>query len=180
MSRLRSAGYYIGVAVLLAQVIDILLAAFPWRVHAPTWRIAFITSTASVSFTALLTMFILTTIAVVASDRRIAFVLAALSAMIAIGFLGLAGTFALDALQMRNQVRQQMAAQYDYASTWVLARELIAMVGFIVLSIGAFRGARAMRPDEGKVAQQRASNLIVGGLPTRGEKAPPPAGVRGV
>jgi hypothetical protein len=163
MRRLRFAGYYVGIVVLMAQVTEIILTAWPARVHSPTWRIAFVGGAARTVFLMLLVMFILTVVAVVAADRRFAFVLAALSVIAGVTFLVLSGVFALDAVQMRNQVRQPLADQYDFASAWVFIRQIIGVIGFAVLGMGAYRSARAIRL-EARRATPKSTGLVVGGL----------------
>jgi hypothetical protein len=171
MHRLRGAGYYIGIVVLVAQMTEVVLVALPPRVHSPSWRITFVSNAANTVFMTLLVMFIMTAIAVIANDRRVTFVLAWLSAVAALLFLGFSGIFALDALQMRNEVRQQLAARYDYASAWVLTRGLIGSVGFVILAVAAIRSARGMR-TESRAAPQ-GGKLIVGAMPApRVEKGP--------
>jgi hypothetical protein len=163
MNRLRVAGYYIGIVVLVAQVTELVLAAWPARIHSPSWRITFVGGAANTVFMTLLVMFIMTSIAVVAVDRRFAFVMATLSALAAVTFLVLSGVFALDAIQMRNQVRQALADRYDFASAWVFARQIIGAVGFGILSVAAFRSARAIKPDAARPTP-KGTGFIVGGL----------------
>jgi hypothetical protein len=168
--RLRGAGYYIGIIVLIAHVTEMILGAWPPRLGSPSWRIGFASSAATTVFMSLLIMFIMITIAVVSGDRRTAIVLAGLSALAAALFVGMSGMFALDALQMRNQVRQQLAERYDYTSAWVLARQLMGAIGFVVLTVAAFRSVRGMRVEAPARTGAKGSGLIMGGV-----SAPAPA-----
>jgi hypothetical protein len=78
--------------------------------------------------------------------------------------------FALDALQMRNQVRQPVAGQYDYSAAWVLGRELVGIGGFLLLTIAALRGARSLKAQAPRSASRE---LVVGAMASpRTEKAP--------
>jgi hypothetical protein len=177
MQKLRFAGYYVGIAVLIAQVTELLLASYPARLSSPSWRITFVGGTANTVFMTLLVLFILTAIAVIAADRRITFVISTLAALAALVFLGMSGMFALDALQMRNQVRQSLAERYDFSAAWVLVRMLIGVGGFLILSVTAFRSARAIRAQVAR-GSTKGGNLIMGGVGTARPEKPintPPA-----
>jgi hypothetical protein len=173
MQRLRGAGYYVGFAILVAHVTELILASYPARLSSPSWRITFVGGTANTVFLSMLVMFLLTAIAVIAADRRVTYVITALSAMAGIILLGMSGMFALDALQMRNQVRQSLAERYDYTAGWVLVRMLIASLGFLILTVATFRTARSLRPDTSRVSN-KGSNLIVGGVGSPRSEKPVP------
>lgn len=164
MNRLRFAGYYVGLAVLLSQVIDLVLGTWPARIHSPSWRITFAGGAANTVFVTLLVMFIVTSIAVIAADRRFAFVMATLSALAGITYLVLSGMFALDAIQMRNQVQQALSGRYDFASAWALVRMLIGVGGFVILCVAAFRSAGAIKRVDTARPTAKGPGYIVGGL----------------
>jgi hypothetical protein len=167
--RLRVAGYYVGSVILIAHVAELFLYTWPARIHSPTWRLSFVGATANTVFMTLLVLFILVSISVIAGDRRVAFALAGLTALYGLLFVALSGMFVLDALQMRNQVRQPVAGQYDYSAAWVFGRELVGIGGFFLLTVAALRGARALK---GQVPQL-PRNLIVAAMPSpRTDKAP--------
>jgi hypothetical protein len=169
--RLRVAGYYVGSVILIAHVAELFLYTWPARVHSPTWRLSFVGATANTVFMTLLVLFILVSISVFAADRRVAFALAGVTALGGLLFVGLTGMFVLDALQMRNQVRQPVAGQYDYSAAWVFGRELVGVGGFFLLTVAALRSARGLQAQVTR--SQRNSALIVGAMPTpRTEKAP--------
>jgi hypothetical protein len=53
--------------------------------------------------------------------------------------------FGLDALQMRNQVQMTVAQQYDVTSVWVLTRQLLGVIGLLMLTFAGWRSLRSAR-----------------------------------
>jgi hypothetical protein len=162
VSRLRGAGYYVGIVVLISQIVQTIVSMWPVRVHSATWRIMFVGAIANSLFMILLITFIMAAIAVVAGDRRTTFVIAGLSALVSIVLVGLMGMLTLDVLQMRNLVQQQVAGQYDVATAWALSRQALAVVGFLIMTVTTFRSARGMKTEP--VRATKGSHLIVGGV----------------
>ena len=129
--------------LIVLQIIDVDARSRPFRVHSPTWRLGFIGASAGAAATPLLGLLIVFAIAVATDDEAAAYVVALVSALAAVLCVVAAGLFALDVLQLRNEVRSGLAGQYEIGSMWVAARVLVTAVLFVVLMVSAWRAAKA-------------------------------------
>jgi hypothetical protein len=126
-------------------LIEIAVSAWPYRFHDPSWRIAIVTSAATVSMTILLALLITYLVGVFAEDRPANWLVAIVGALMVVFCIAGSGAFVLDALQMRAAVQSSAESRYNLASAWALARILLAALGAAILSLNAFRNARSLR-----------------------------------
>jgi len=129
--------------LIVLQIIDVDVRSWPFRVHSPTWRLGFIGASAGAVGTPLIGLLIVFAIAVATDDEAAAYVVALVSALAAALCVVAAGVFSLDVLQLRNEVRSGMAGQYEIGSMWVAARVLVTGLLFVVLTVSAWRAAKA-------------------------------------
>ena len=155
--QLRRAGYFIAIVTIIVQLTEVMLRAWPFRLHSPAWRISIVSSTTSTALTVLFMTFVLIAIAILAGDRPLTLVFSGFATLAAISFLVLSATFILDALQMRNQVQVSVSRRYDLTSVWELTRLLMGLVGFTMLALAGTR--RAI--DVGRQPTKRDVRLIM-------------------
>ena len=146
--------------IIAMPLIDLAVRAWPFRMHSPVWRMAFLGGGAAVVVTPLLALYIIFAIAAVADDRLVEYLVATLAAMGTVLCLGAAAFFSLDVLQMKGQISAVAASQYDIGSVWVISRLLLVAVLFIVLAVSALRAARTV-PRKPGVAVGRGSGQIL-------------------
>lgn len=176
--RLRGAGYFIAIATIFVQCTEVILRAWPFRLHSPAWRISVVSSTTSIVLTVLLMTFVLMAIAILAGDRRLSLLFSGFAALAAMSLFVLSGLFVLDALEMRNQIQVSVWRQYDITSLWALIRVLMGVAGFVMLAMAGLRSASAMgrqtapQPTKGGI-------LIVESAPIPGPSVTESAGVKG-
>ena len=72
------------------------------------------------------------------------FVVSVLSALTAVFCVVAVGAFALDVLQVKNEVQASLADKYDVGSIWVILRLVIATVLLLVLAVSAWRTAKGI------------------------------------
>jgi hypothetical protein len=122
----------------------------------------------------LLALLLLFAIGTIVGDRPAIWAVALLgSLMVALTVLG-AGVFALDALEVRSQVRRAMESRYNIASAWALAKMCFAGFGAIVLSVSAFRSARSMGRSAAAGTGKRQSSVLLNSWSTPPTPPPPP------
>jgi hypothetical protein len=171
--RLRVPGYLVMAAMTVVQVADVVIRAWPFRVHSPAWRLGAIGFAANAVGTPMLTFLVILAIAVAMGDRGVAYLVSSLSALSAALCLLATGVFALDALQMRGQAPANLSHQYDVASFWLVIRVLIAALVFMVIGVTSLRVAKGVRRETPRTgATGTGSPLVVGSRPG----APSPAG----
>ena len=99
-------------------------------------------------------------IAVAAEDKGVSYVVSSISGLAAVLCLAATGLFALDALQMKNQVAANMSESYGLASAWIAAKLILSIIVFAALSFSALKAAQSTRrsvsPASGK------SSVLVG------------------
>jgi hypothetical protein len=157
---LRVPGYLILAMTALEPITEVLLRSAPFRVHSPAWRLALITGGAGAAVTALLALFLMLAIATVAEDRGIAYLVSSVSGLSAGLCVLAAGTFALDALQTKNDVQAPLSDLYNVGSVWIVVRVVVAAILFITLALYAMRIAKLVRFVSERPAGRRASILI--------------------
>ncbi|MGE5100660.1 MAG: hypothetical protein ACM3SX_11795, partial [Deltaproteobacteria bacterium] len=75
------------------------------------------------------------------------------------------GIFALDALQMKGQVKPELVSRYDAALVWGLTKIILAGIVFIGVAISAFRTGIGMG-RAAVVSGKGASMLVTARTPT--------------
>ena len=175
--RLRRAGYFIVLATIFVQCTEVILRAWPFRLHSPAWRISFVSSTTNVVLTVLLMTFVLMAIAILAGDRRLSLLFSGFAALAALSLFVLSGLFVLDALEMRNQIQVSVSRQYDITSLWALIRVLMGVAGFLMLAMAGLRSAIATGRQTARQTK-KGRTLIVENAPIPGPSVTESAGVK--
>lgn len=147
-ARLRAPAYAILASVILFQFLEIIIRAWPFRIHAAAWRMGLIAAAIGQTGMLLVVLLIAAALAVSAEDRVVTVTVAAVSWVFAILFIVGGLLFALDVLQFRGQVPGALADQYGVGSAWVGAR-LIVTIGLLIwLAVATMRAARGFaRPS---------------------------------
>lgn len=141
--RLRAPGYWIMGALIVLQLIEIEVRSWPFRVQSPTWRLGFVGTTAGALGTPLFGLLIVLAIAVASDDRAAAYTVSLVSWLAAALCVAAVGVFALDVLQVKNDVGSPLAGQYDVGSGWVAVKMVVAAALFLVLAVSAWRAAKS-------------------------------------
>jgi hypothetical protein len=170
--RLRIPGYLIMWTVTIVQLVDVVIRAWPFRIHSPAWRLGVIGFAANAVGTTMISFLVILGIAVAVGDRGVSMLVAAVSAVAAVLCLLATGIFTLDALQMKGQVDPNLSHQYDLSSFWLVARVLVAVLIFGILAMSAFRISKALRREIPRTNVKGGAPLVVG---TARSAAPSPA-----
>jgi hypothetical protein len=159
--RLRVPGYLVMALLGIVTVAEIGIAAWPFRIHDVGWRLAVAGAASGGAGTALLAIFFALLIAVVADDRGVIWFISAMCAVAALLCIVGGGVFALDALQMKGQVKPELVSRYDAALVWGLIKIILAGVVFVGVAISAFRTAIGM--GRSVVAPGKGASMLVTG-----------------
>jgi hypothetical protein len=166
--RLRLPGYIVVGYITIGSLLDVVISSQPAQIHDMRWRLAVSTLLTGASGTELLGAVFFLALAVAVSDGIATWVGFALSLLCGLLYVGAGAVFALDALQMRGQVRPEMLSRYNMNLVWTLVRMLFTGVAFFVIASACVRAARALGRALDRSATGPASTLVVGAHATAG------------
>ena len=164
--------------LILLQLIEIEVRSWPFRAHSPTWRLSLIGTIAGSLGTPLFGLLIILAIAVATDDRAAAYTVSFVSWLSAAACAAGIAVFALDVLQVKNDVASPLAGQYDVGSSWVAVRMSVAVLLFVVLAVSAWRAAKSAERHRALQEPIGRSALLVS--PVRPASAVSPVAQTGV
>jgi hypothetical protein len=131
--------------IILVPVIELMAAAWPFEIGRASWRLTVIGTAAGVVGMPILGLFLLLTLAAMSGQRGAPWLIS--SACILGGVLCLVGSgvFALDAIQMRAQVRVAAASRYSIATAWTVVKLCLSSGTLLVLGASSYRTANTIR-----------------------------------
>ena len=147
--------------MLLIPLIEIGVSAWPYKIHDPGWRISLVSLSAGTSTGALLALLIIYLVGLFADQRPAIWLVAVISALMVVFFLGASGAFVLDALQMRGRLQPDLQDRFNVQSGWGFAKICLAAAGAVVLSMSAFRAAFSVRRTSDRRGTKPPSALLV-------------------
>jgi len=150
------------ISMIIQPVLELYIRASPFRIHSPAWRLSLIGNASGAVSAPILGLFFMLAIAVAAEDKGVSYAVSSLSGLAAVLCLAATGSFALDALQMRNQVQANLADSYGLASAWIAAKLVISIIVLAALSIGALRAAQGTKRSASHVSSGKSSSVLVG------------------
>src|SRR4051812_34138261 len=118
LRRLRGPGYVVTSLMVVVPLVELVLAAWPFQFGQAPWRLSLIGTASSVVTLPVFALFMMLVLAAISGDRATAWFLSSICIFGAALCLVASGAFALDALQMRAQVRAAAASRYSIASSW--------------------------------------------------------------
>jgi hypothetical protein len=149
--------YLVGFALALIPPLDAVMQVLPLRLGDPRWRFGtfgLLSNAMMIPLTGLLIIFVAST---VFEHRRFQRILGILAFTLALGMLAGLGLFALDALQIRNDVSQKAALAFKVATGTAGLKATFGMFTLAMFGIAAFRG-----PKPSRATTPRSDNLIYG------------------
>ena len=180
MSRLRVPGYLIAALICLQPLIDVTASVWPPHLGVVGWRFGYFAGLSGAMLLPLLGLFLIYSLAVQIGDRGVAVAVAAVGVLAALCCIAATGLFALDALQMRVQVRSDQVARFNVTAGWAAAKLAVAGLASLVVGVSAFRAARGIRFDERTQRPNAAPLIVARPLDVRPVEAESPVGRGGV
>ncbi len=160
--RLRVPGYLVLGLICLQPLVDLLSAAWPPRLGVATWRFSFLGTASNSLLLPLVGLFLIYALATLLGDRTIALTIGMLTAVLGLVCLAAMGAFALDALQLRAQVRPEAAARFNIGSAWAFGKLGLGFIASIALSMAGFGTSSALSREASSRSATRPSSLVVG------------------
>ena len=163
--RLRTPGYLIlGIAMIL-PLVDLVISLSPLRPTTLMWRFGAVGLLASAIGAPLLVLFLIYALAYFSGDRKVMILCAVLAVLIALLMIGGAGTFVLDALQMKRRIQEAAQARFVMASGQALFKMSLQGLAALVLAVSAFRTIKGAKALPGPRSEARASSGLLVGRP---------------
>src|SRR5690348_5048807 len=159
--RLRVPGYLIMAVTSILPLIDLLMAISPMHPGTVMWRFGAVGLISSAIGAPLLVLVLIYALALLSGDRKVVITVGIIAAIIAVLMIGGAGSFSLDALQMKSRVNPVALDKFKGASALALVKLLVMGISAIVLAVSAFRSSRLMKREPAR-ATRGGSTLVVG------------------
>jgi hypothetical protein len=164
---LRAPGYlFFGLAMLL-PVLDLLITVYPWHLGQVVWRFGAVGLLSSAVGAPLLVLFFIFALALFAGDRKVVIAVGVIAALIALLLISGAGSFALDALQMKRRVQAAAQERFMMASMQAMLKLVLESITAIVLALSALRTLKKARIVAVPRNEKRGSSSLVMGRPSR-------------
>jgi hypothetical protein len=160
--QIAAPAYLVALAFLLIPPFDAFMQVLPLRVHDPRWRFGFFGLESNALMLPMAGLLIAFMTAVFFEHRRFQKVLGILSTIAAVAVIVALGVFALDALQVRPEVKPAAQLAFRVASMTAALKSILGIITLIGFSYAALRA-----PKVAKVAKaSRAGGLIVTAKPS--------------
>ncbi len=158
--RIQFPVYLIAAFLSAGSVVELLVSSWPIHVHELNWRLSLLNSAAGATGTELLALLMLLGMGLLAESRAALLAGFWYCVLGAVAYVGAAGAFVLDSLQLRGRVPPGAVTRFDVTIGWALARFGIAEIVCVALAGCALSAARAMR----HVSPRETANKIVVGV----------------
>ncbi|MEO8338002.1 MAG: hypothetical protein ABI664_23715 [bacterium] len=161
---LRVPGYlFFGIAMIL-PILDLLISVYPLRLGTVVWRFGAVGLLSNAIGAPLLVLFFIFALAVFSGDKRVIATVGVIAALIALLLVAGAGSFALDALQMKRRVQAAAQQRFMMASAQAMVKLVAEGVSAIVLAYSAFRVLNRKRIlTSPRTAKSRGTGSLVMG-----------------
>ena len=157
--RIRLPAYLIVAFLSLGSIVEVLISAWPPHVHDVNWRLSALNAAAGAAGTELLALLILITVAQISTSATGLWAGFWCSLAVGAGYLGVAATFALDALQLRARIPTEQLNRFDVTVAWALVRFGVTLLGCLFLAACAMAAARNRRRE---ITRDTANRLVIG------------------
>ncbi len=159
--RLRAPAYLIMAVTSILPLIDLMMAISPMHPGTVMWRFGAVGLISSAIGAPLLVLVLIYALALLSGDRKVVITVGIIAAVIAVLMIAGAGSFSLDALQMKSRVNPVALDKFKGASALALVKLLVMGVSAIVLAVSAFRASKLLKRDTVRVTRPGAT-LVVG------------------
>jgi len=140
-----AAVYALGMLMIVIPFTEVLLSVLPLRPGATSWRFGTTGVLSQAFMTPLLGATVIVVVAATLGHRRTLLTVSIVSALVAVITLAATGLFALDIIEMRSQVREEVKRAFDFSSILAVIKLIVATVVLSLLSSGARRTTRELR-----------------------------------
>jgi hypothetical protein len=142
---LIAAAYLVAVILILLPLIEVTLSVWPLRMNQTAWRFGTFGLISQAATTPLVGGVLLFATAFALGHRKTLLFSGVLAAVVALALLVSIPLFALDAVQMRAQVRAQTMRAFDLSSLLAIIKLSGLFALSLLLAIGAVKATRTTR-----------------------------------
>jgi hypothetical protein len=160
LRRVRAPGLVVAALMAVVPLVDAAVSAWPLRIHEASWRLTAVTLASGTTTAILFSLFLVLVIGAVVESRVPILFVAITCAGMAVLCLAGAGSFGLDALQLRGQVRPELADRFNLASSWAFMKIFFAGSVASVLAVSSFRVDASLRRTVVRHSHAPASILV--------------------
>jgi hypothetical protein len=164
---IRAPAYTFLIVTVTLQITDFLLNIMPMRPLAVIWRFGMLGSGANIIGNVLLLLMLFYALALALGDRRVVVGVGVFAALIAVILFLAAGSFTLDAVQLRSKIEAKAVGQFDLASGEALAKFIIEGIIAVMFAVSAFKSWRAANRDVQRGDRTNDEMLVIRGPATR-------------
>lgn len=158
--RTRAPAYVIAMLMLVFPLMELCASAWPYRINNPEWRLSVVTAAAGAATAILLALLMIYVIGALFQDRPASWFVASVSAVMTTLCVIAAGSFSLDALQMRGSVTPGLEGRFNVTTGLVLAKICLAGFGALLLAMSAFRFSRDQNRTSQRVAKKPSAVIV--------------------
>ena len=159
--RLRAPGYLIMAVTSILPLIDLLMAISPLHLGTVMWRFGAVGLISSAVGAPLLVLVLIYALALLCGDRKVVITVGVIAVLFALLLLVGAGSFTLDALQMKGRVNPAALDKFKGASALALVKLVVMCIASVVLAVSAFRSSRLSKRETVRATRPNAT-LIMG------------------
>lgn len=159
LRRFRVPAYVILILGGAFPFVDWLMTIYPLHLGSVPWRFGAAGLAANLVVGPLVTFVLIYGIALAFRDRKVVMFVAIFAAVAAVAAVLLAGSFTLDSLQMKNQIRPEQLRRFALTSGQALVKLVAQALGAGVLAFSAFRALRALRTPAARDARRQHTIL---------------------
>ncbi|HET9438710.1 MAG TPA: hypothetical protein VFO52_00980 [Longimicrobiales bacterium] len=156
--------YTVAALMIVVPLLEVVLSVWPLRYGQTSWRFGSIGLMSQALMTPLLGMVLLVGTAVALGHRRTLLAISVFTLLIALILLVIVPTFALDAIQMRAQVRPTAHRAFDFSALLASIKLSLTLAITLLVAVGAWKAQRQMvrrtpggEPDMPLLAHKRSS-----------------------
>jgi hypothetical protein len=160
--RIRGPGYLLFLSALILPLIDFLIQIYPYRMSTVVWRFAAVATLSGAIAPPVLILFLIFVLATMSGDRKVLLTIGVVCSLLALLLIGSAGSFALDALQMKQRVQEAAQTKYLASAGQALFKLLVQTLCTIVLAVSSFRATRAATSTLSAADQRASAGLVMG------------------
>ena len=144
---LTAAAYLVALTLIILPLVEVTMSVWPLRFGETAWRYGTFGLLSQAATTPIVGAIMLFATAYALGHRRTLLFSGIMAAVVALALLIGLPVFALDAVQMRTQVRAQTMRAFDLSSVLATIKLSILFAVFLLLAVGSIKATRGRRPE---------------------------------
>ena len=143
--QLTAVAYLVAALMLVMPMLEVVLSVWPLRMGETSWRFGTVGLLSQALMTPLLGALVLVIVAVTLNHRKTLATASGVALLLTLALLVVIPIFALDAIQMRTQVRTDAHRAFDLSSLLAAITLSAAFVSTLLLAIGSWKMGKSLK-----------------------------------